>query len=92
MLAIAAILVFVCFFKSAMKNGSKNVLAWAVFGVFAFYVTGSIWVYWFLKPAIGKSFYSLSPFQGVLVELSGIAIALLVVYAIYRKLLVSKEN
>lgn len=92
MLAIAAIFVFIWFYKTAVKNGIKNVWGWAAFGVVAYYISGIIWVYWILKPAMGKSFHNLSPFQGTLVEISGIAIALLAVYAIKRKFLSSQND
>lgn len=87
MLAIAAIIVFIWFYQSAVKHGSKNVWGWAASGVVAYYLSGIIWVYWILKPAMGKSFHNLTPFQGALVEISGIAVALLVVYAIKRRFL-----
>lgn len=82
MLAVAAILVFIWFYKSAIKSHKKNVWGWAALGVAAYYLSGIIWIYVILKPTLGHSFYNLTSFQGFLMEMSGIAIALAVVYLI----------
>lgn len=85
MLAIAAILVCIWFYKAALSNGHKSPWIWATVGVSSYYATGTVWVYMILKPNMGFSYYHLSPSQGVFLELSGIAVAVLVVFFIKKK-------
>ncbi len=84
MLAIAAIIVCIWFYKAALSSGHKSPWVWAVVGVSSYYVAGTVWVYLILKPIMGFSYYHLSPIQGALLELSGIAVAVLVVFFIKK--------
>lgn len=84
MLAIAAIIVCIWFYKAALSNRYKSPWIWAAVGVSSYYVTGTIWVYLILKPIMGFSYYHLSPIEGVFLELSGIAVAVLVVFFIKK--------
>ncbi len=84
MLAIAAIIVCIWFYKAALSYGYKSPWIWAGVGVTSYYVAGTVWVYLILKPIMGFSYYHLSPMQGVLLELSGIAVAVLIAFFIKK--------
>ncbi len=92
MLAIAAIIVCIWFYKAALSNGHKSPWIWAAVGVSSYYVTGTVWVYLILKPIMGFSYYHLSPMQGALLEFSGIAVALLVVFFIKKMFMHQKPS
>ncbi len=87
MLAIAAIIVAIWFYKAAISCGSKNVWGWVAGSVVIYYLAGIIWVYWILKPIMGYSFLHPSLMAGVMIELSGIGIAILILFLIKNKFL-----
>ncbi len=92
MLAIAAIIVSIWFYKAALSNGHKSPWVWAAMGVSSYYLTGTVWVYLILKPIMGFSYYHLSPIQGALLEFSGIAVAVLVVFFIKKMFMHQKTS
>ena len=79
MLAIAAILIAVWFYHSARKAGKDNVWRWVGVGVVSYYAAGIVWVYAILPLILGRRLQMPSASMGIMIELSGIFVALLVV-------------
>ncbi len=75
---IGALIVIFWYYYAAEKLG-KNTAAWAIGGAMLYAGTRYLWTYGIIAPLMGEAFSRHSIFTGFVIEMSGVAVALLIV-------------
>lgn len=83
---IGALIIIFWYYYAAEKLG-KNTAAWAIGGAMLYAGTRYLWTYGIIEPLMGKAFYKHSVSTGFAIEMSGIAVAILIVIIIKLKYL-----
>ncbi len=83
---IGALIVIFWYYYAAEKLG-KNTAAWAVGGAMLYVGTRYLWTYGIVAPLMGKAFTKHSVFTGFAIEISGVAVAFLIIIIVKLKYL-----
>ena len=92
MLGILGGVIIVFWYYYTAKELEKDTTAWAIGGAILYAGSRWLWTYGIVEPILGKTFYRHSGSTGLMIEVSGIAVAILIAAIVKFKFLNSPPN